>query len=227
MKEKLRETVGYTEAQIRSIEFKHTYRRAPAHFSRESKLNFENTAMIVLNAVKKSIKVELMNYFNQTEIEGLSPSRQAFTEAREKIDYNAFRDLFEKTCELSLKDKDAQLFKGYTVIFYVSRYNLSLANIESEKELHIKDGYGARKHQPDFVCNINDKKIAVELELNPKSKMRMEQNLKDNYLNFDIQVWITDNSKVMALLQEFKDYYSNINVMRLESVLEYVNERYR
>ena len=114
-----------------------------------------------------------------------------------------------------------------TVIFYVSRYNLSLANIESEKELHIKDGYGARKHQPDFVCNINDKKIAVELELNPKSKMRMEQNLKDNYLNFDIQVWITDNSKVMALLQEFKDYYSNINVMRLESVQEYVNERYR
>jgi len=105
-----------------------------------------------------------------------------------------------------------------TVIYFVSKYQIPLQNIVSEKELHIKDGFGIRKHQPDFVINYNDKKIAVEIELNIKAKPKLEKNIKDNYLNFDNQIWLTNDNRVFDLLIYFKGEYANIDAMRLEEV---------
>jgi len=105
------------------------------------------------------------------------------------------------------------------VIFYVLEYGISLLDIESEKELHIKGGFGARKHHPDFTVNMSGKKIAVEVELNPKTQTRMEQNVRDNYMNYDRQVWITNDNKVLSRLRGFANAYSGIEVMRLEKVL--------
>jgi len=113
------------------------------------------------------------------------------------------------------------------VIYFIGKYSLSLSDVESEKELHIKDGFGTRQHHPDFVFTHKDERYAVEVELNPKTKSKMEQNIKDNYLNFDKQIWITDNSKVISLLGNFADEYSNISVIRLEEVIEDIKIRYR
>jgi len=113
------------------------------------------------------------------------------------------------------------------IIYYVLKYGVSLSIIESEKELHIKDGFGIRKHQPDFVISFSaEKRIAVEIELSPKGKPRMEENIRENYLKYDKQIWITDDSKVKSLLQVFTEEYSNIMVLRLEEVLAYVQHRY-
>jgi len=106
------------------------------------------------------------------------------------------------------------------IIYYVLKDGVSLADIESEKELHIKDGFGARKHQPDFVVNGADERIAVEVELNPKTKSCMEENIRENYLKYDRQVWITNNSKVKSLLRFFSGGYSNIEALALEDVLD-------
>jgi hypothetical protein len=108
------------------------------------------------------------------------------------------------------------------IIYYVLKYGISLSDIESEKELHIKDGFGLRKHQPDFVVSSADGHIAVEVELNPKPKDRMEENIRENYLKYDRQVWITGNSKVTSLLQDFIGEYSNVETIALEKVLEHV-----
>ena len=105
------------------------------------------------------------------------------------------------------------------------KHEVSFSAIESEKELHIKDGFGIRKHQPDFVVRMGEL-IAVEIELNSKAKDRMEENIRENYLKYDRQVWITNNSKVKSLLKIFCDEYSNIEVLRLEDVLTYVKARY-
>ena len=113
-----------------------------------------------------------------------------------------------------------------TVVFYVVKNNVSIDNIVSEKELHIKDGFGARKHHPDFVILLSNKKYAVEIELNPKNKERLEKNIRDNYLNFDKQIWVSDNNKVLELIQKFKNEYSGIEIIHLEEVLNYVRERY-
>ena len=107
------------------------------------------------------------------------------------------------------------------IIYYGLKCGVPLSAIESEKELHIKDGFGIRKHQPDFVVQLNDQSIAVEVELNPKPKGRMEENIRENYLKYDRQVWITNNSKVRSLLRGFTGEYSNIEALALEDVLAY------
>ena len=105
------------------------------------------------------------------------------------------------------------------IIYYVKKYDVSLSAIESEKELHIKDGFGIRKHQPDFVVSSAEGRIAVEVELNAKAKDRMEENIRENYMKYDKQVWITNNSKVKSLLKIFCSEYSNIEALTLEDVL--------
>jgi len=105
------------------------------------------------------------------------------------------------------------------VIFFLKKYNLSLTAIESEKELHVKDGFGQRKHQPDFVFYLADKRYAAEVELNIKARERLEKNIRDNYVSYDGQIWITNDKKVFALIKIYQNEYSNIILMTLEEVL--------
>jgi len=105
-----------------------------------------------------------------------------------------------------------------TVIYFIMKNRLSLHDIESEKELHVKDGYGLRKHQPDFVIKMKGKIHAVEIELNPKTKNRLEKNIRDNYLNYDRQIWVANDNKVFALLNSFSGEYSNMEILRLEEI---------
>jgi hypothetical protein len=111
-----------------------------------------------------------------------------------------------------------------TVIYYVKKYGVSLKDIVSDKELHIMDGFGTRKHHPDFVFTHNNKQHAVEIELSTKSKERIEQNIRDNYLRFERQIWIIGISKVHNIVKGFAGEYSNIEIIRLEEVLKYVRE---
>ena len=111
-----------------------------------------------------------------------------------------------------------------TVIYYIARYNISLSEIVSEKELHIADGFATRNHKPDFVIIKGEERHAVEVELNPKSKERLEKNISDNYLNYEQQTWITNNTKVFAMVKNFSEQYSNIELISLKEVLEYVRK---
>jgi hypothetical protein len=104
------------------------------------------------------------------------------------------------------------------IIYFVREHGVLLSSIESEKELHIKDGFGLRRHQPDFVVQLHQQSVAVEIELTPKAKNRMEENIRENYLKYDKQIWITNNSKVKSLL---KDFVLDCVVTRLTSRLRY------
>jgi len=105
-----------------------------------------------------------------------------------------------------------------TVIFFKEKYNLALSDIESERELHIRDGFGTRKHQPDFVFTYKDKKYAVEIELTPKAKANLERNVQGNYLGFDSQIWITDDIKVLKMIQSLFNEYGGIEIVRLGEI---------
>jgi len=108
-----------------------------------------------------------------------------------------------------------------TVIFFIGKANVSLSNITSEKELHSADGFGHRRHYPDFVVNG---KIAVEIEIALKSKERLRKNIEANYLDYDLQYWILgENPKLEKLIKEFQNEYSNLKAIRLEEVKHYIN----
>ncbi|MCL1914443.1 MAG: replication-relaxation family protein [Eubacteriaceae bacterium] len=112
------------------------------------------------------------------------------------------------------------------VIFYRDKYNLELSDITSNKELNIIDGFGNRRHHPDFVFIHEGEKYGVEIELTPKDKKRLDKNISDNYESFDYQIWITNNNKAYSLITNYFDTYPNIVLLRLEEVKKYVEDRY-
>ena len=57
-----------------------------------------------------------MDFFNLYDNQQEIPSRQAFTQAREKINFLAFKDFFEKSCELAIDAEEARLYKGFRLL---------------------------------------------------------------------------------------------------------------
>ena len=65
--------------------FKCTYRANPKDFSRERKMGFKDTLLFMLNMAKKSMQLELDNFFDKVLGKDFSVTKQAYHEARQKI----------------------------------------------------------------------------------------------------------------------------------------------
>jgi DNA-binding Lrp family transcriptional regulator len=106
-----------------------------------------------------------------------------------------------------------------TVVYLMQKRELSLHSFVSEKQLHQRDGFSNRKHRPDFIFTQNDKTYCVEIELSIKSKDRFLKNLKDNFSNYDGQIWIIPKSdkRTCALIRG--SGYPNIEIMESEVIL--------
>lgn len=57
-----------------------------------------------------------------------------------------------------------------TAIYFNQIKGIDFKDIKTEIELHRQDGFGVRKHRPDFIYTKNGKLVCVELELTLKSK---------------------------------------------------------
>jgi hypothetical protein len=116
MKEKAMRLIDYTQRMLSMEAFKRKHRTSEQHFTRRSKLNFKNTTVMTLRTVKKSAKVELMDCFYDLDEEIEIPQRQSFSAAREKISYAAFKELFDKSCEIAIEGDGARTYKGYRLL---------------------------------------------------------------------------------------------------------------
>ena len=107
------------------------------------------------------------------------------------------------------------------VCYFKEKYGLALDDIKSEKELHSIDGFGVRKHKPDFVITYQNENIAVEIELTLKAKRRFEENVKSNFLNYDKQIWIVprNETRITSLLTNWQASYDNIEILLCEEVI--------
>jgi len=111
-----------------------------------------------------------------------------------------------------------------SVIYLIHKMGIALQDITSEKEMHAKDGFGHRRHYPDFLISTAEGQIAVEIETALKSKERIEKNIGSNYLEYERQIWIVGAiPKIQELVRGFRDEYSNIQIMMLKEVTEYVS----
>jgi len=111
-----------------------------------------------------------------------------------------------------------------TAIYMLCKYKIASEDITTEKTLHKADGFGKRRHRPDFIFFHKDKVYCIEAELTLKAKERMKKNLKDNYDDYDYQIWIVPKhqAKIRDILEESKDRYPNIYIISLEEVSDYV-----
>lgn len=128
--EVLAKALGNASGKIRDYAFMCFARRDPRYFSREGKIGFVNLFAFMLNFVKKSMQLEL-DLFMEMMNEQKTISKQAFSQARQKISHEAFKELFKDTANLAYNTEDMDTLKGLR-IFAVDGTSLAL---ENSKEL--------------------------------------------------------------------------------------------
>jgi len=101
-------------------------------FSRKGKIGFTNLMLLILNFLNKSIQQELNNYFKLIGCEKITVTEQAFSQARQKIKYEAFIKLFNVTTQTMSSADDLTLFNGYRI----SAIDGSSIELENTPELH-------------------------------------------------------------------------------------------
>jgi len=109
-----------------------------------------------------------------------------------------------------------------TAIYFTLKQGIE--NIVTEKELHSQQGFGDRKHYPDFIFEKDGKKYCVEVELTAKSKQNFIKILEENYLAYDIQYYVIykNGHKIKSMLAELSAKYQNIEIIEVEGVQEFV-----
>ncbi|MCL2405216.1 MAG: hypothetical protein FWC92_06685 [Defluviitaleaceae bacterium] len=107
-----------------------------------------------------------------------------------------------------------------TAIYFNKVHGIEYRNIRTEIELHRIDGFGIRKHRPDFVFTQEKKTTCVEIELALKSKNRFENIISNNFMDYDRQIWIVPDleCKIAKTLQKNKTMYANIEIMALGQI---------
>lgn len=86
-------SVSLSNETLNSYLFKCTNRLNPNVFTRSGKMPFKETRFFILNSKKKSMQTELNNFFENI-LKRYDPiSKQAFSEARNKINPKAFIEL--------------------------------------------------------------------------------------------------------------------------------------
>jgi hypothetical protein len=107
------------------------------------------------------------------------------------------------------------------VDYVINSYHVTIDDITTEKELHRKDGFGIRYHRPDFIFQLNNEVLAVELELTLKPLNLLSQNIKQNFLTYDRQIWFIDkaNKKLYENIQKHSSIYDNIMIRFTEVFL--------
>lgn len=104
--------------------------------------------------------------------------------------------------------------------YFVNKYGLRYSDIITEKELHLLDGFGTRKHYPDFVFTKDKETYAVEIEISNKSKERIEENIRINYLNYDYQIWIVESdNRIKRILDENTLKVENMSILYIEAII--------
>jgi len=107
-----------------------------------------------------------------------------------------------------------------TAIYFNKNGRIPFEAMTTERELHMKDGFGVRKHRPDFVFTDYNQTVCVEVELTLKAKNRFESNIEDNFVKYDKQIWIVPDfdTKIAQILIDNQTNYPDIEIMKLSEV---------
>lgn len=81
--------------KINDPEFLDSARKRPQDFTRDRKMPFKQLVLFMINMVRSSIQTCLDNYFEMMGQEDVHMTEQSFSEARQKINWEAFQDLFK------------------------------------------------------------------------------------------------------------------------------------
>ena len=101
---------------IVSKDFMDRNRMKATDFTRNRKLDFPTVVSIIMSIMTKPIHSELCGLFHKLKDGVSQPAQQSFSEARQKIRYQAFKEIFQQTVSMGLSASDAKTFRGYRLL---------------------------------------------------------------------------------------------------------------
>ena len=137
----LLKAIQLSEKLINSLEYfceariKHTY------FKREGKMGFVKLIAFILNSTKKSLQFELDNFFKVIQGTDCSITKQAFSEARQKLSPKAFIILFQAVIQQFYEPNDFKTYRG----FRLSAIDSSTLELQNTEELRKAYGFAENK----------------------------------------------------------------------------------
>ena len=101
---------------IVSEDFMNRSRIKATDFTRNRKLDFPTVVSIIMGIMTKPIHAELCSSFPKLKDDIPQPTQQSFSEARQKIHYQAFEEIFRQGVSLGLSACDGKTFRGYRLL---------------------------------------------------------------------------------------------------------------
>ncbi len=102
---------------ITSKDFMVRSRMKETDFTRNRKLDFSAVVSIIMSIMTKPIHAELCSSFQKLKgSEITQPTQQSFSEARQKIHYQAFQELFQQGVTIGLSANDTKTYRGYRLL---------------------------------------------------------------------------------------------------------------
>src|SRR5665648_477936 len=180
-----------SQVMLSDFLFKCSNRLKPEYFSRESKMGFKETMLFILNMEKKTIQLELNNFFDKVLKRDDTISKQSYLEARQKIDPKAFVELNNEITKTIYDEcDDIELWNG----FRLSAIDGSIFEIPDTELLRVE--YGVIKNQNREVARakaasifdvLNKITIKSQIDKYKKSERTMAKEM--------IQEMIEDGTK--------------------------------
>lgn len=136
--ELLKYSIEMLNATLSCAEFEQRSKLIKTAFCRNRKLGFKNTMSLSLNFLSRPIFSELNNYFDNIIGKDSSVRQQSFSEARQKIKYEAFQELYYNTAAISLLAQDAKLYANFRLL----AIDGSLVQLKNTAEL--KEAFGEK-----------------------------------------------------------------------------------
>lgn len=110
------EMIGITQYILLDKKFKQMAKKRPQDFTRNRKMSFTEVCLALLNQVRCSTQVHLERFFDTIGRPEIYMEQQSFSDARQKINWEAFRYLFEEIGNFIYgQDKAWNTWHGYTV----------------------------------------------------------------------------------------------------------------
>lgn len=122
--------------KIYSKKFKEGAKMHEKDFTRKRKLDFPETVLFILSNTRKSLQSSLYTFFDEMKIHQETYTKQAFSKGRQRINPEAFHELFDSITTGFYEDADIKKYRGYRVCAIDgTKYNLP-----NTKELEEKYG---------------------------------------------------------------------------------------
>jgi hypothetical protein len=127
--------------RLHEHEFKAGACMRPEDFSRDRKLDFVKTFLLILRGTKKSLQANINAFLQEIKLEQETYSKQAFSKGRQRIKPEAFLELFTVVTDNYYNTEEFRTLRGYRVTAIDGVY-YSLPNTDELFEV-----YGALHHK--------------------------------------------------------------------------------